>query len=135
MLSLKLSHLTILAAKKLTLGFIFVALAFYILKPRSTGLKLVEVNGSTMGTTYTIKLVFPDDQDHMGPEETKKIADEVFEDTNDKMSTYIPGSELSLFNRYLSTQSHGASKDLQFVIDASLKVAKLSGGALSLIHI
>lgn len=73
--------------------------------------------------------MFPDDQDYMGPESAKKIADEVFEGVNDKMSTYIPGSELSLFNRYLSTQSHGASKDLQFVIDASLKVAKLSGGA------
>ncbi len=105
------------------------ALAFYLLKPRSTGLKLVELHGSTMGTSYTIKLVFPDDQTYMEPKEAQKMAEDIFEDINDKMSTYIPGSELSLFNRYLSTKPLEASKDLQAVLNASLKVSSLSNGA------
>lgn len=53
----------------------------------------MELSGSTMGTTYQVKYLTRQPIDHQGQ------IDSLLEDFNDCLSTYIPDSEISEFNR------------------------------------
>ncbi len=57
----------------------------------------IDINGQTMGTYYSVKLIKQDGLP--SPEAIKKEIDKRLELVNDQMSTYRPDSELSQFNQ------------------------------------
>lgn len=83
------------------------------------------ISGETMGTTYSIKFT------SKAPINVFVIENEVnslLQKINQQMSTYIPNSELSLFNKSISTNWVSVSDDLAFVMDAALRISQFSNG-------
>lgn len=90
----------------------------------SEQMAVLELTGATMGTSYSVKLVAP-------PPETDGAALQAQIDSGlarieQRMSTYLTDSELSLFNRSESTDWVEVSAELCDVIDATLSVSKIS---------
>lgn len=69
----------------------------------------INITGQTMGTSYSVKIVYqgsaPDKQN------IKENIDNILVKFNDSLSTYIPNSEISKFNRSKSTDWTKVSKD------------------------
>ena len=90
----------------------------------------VRLAGSTMGTSYELKLV-PNPGQPI-PADLKARADELLARINQEMSTYDPNSELSRFNRNPSTDWIGVSPALQQVVAEGLRISDLSNGAFDI---
>ena len=60
------------------------------------------ISGNTMGTTYLIKLVFNDND--LDKRKIEDSIDSILFNLNQQMSTWIKGSEISLFNKNMSLQ-------------------------------
>ncbi|MGD2088623.1 MAG: FAD:protein FMN transferase [Candidatus Aminicenantes bacterium] len=97
---------------------------------------LIEIHGSTMGTTYMVKIVKPGDEKFASRHElTKKVTVDVenlLKKVNDQMSTWIEDSEISRFNRYTGPQWFEVSSGTALVIAEALRVSKESGGAFDI---
>jgi len=90
----------------------------------------VLLQGRTMGTTYNIKVVAT-------PEQVEVLAlqdkiDAVLKQVNQEMSTYIPDSEISLFNKLQSTDSVEVSSGFARVLKESIRLGELSNGKLDI---
>ncbi len=84
-------------------------------------------SGATMGTGYTVKvLALPQG---VSTEQLGKGIAGVLEEVNGRMSTYKEDSELSRFNRNMSTDWIPVSRELLAVIKEAQRVSALSGGA------
>jgi len=84
--------------------------------------------GNTMGTTYSIKIAGADisaEQKVM----LQKDIDTLLKDVNMRMSTYIPESEISVFNRSQSTSKMVVSEQFMEVTRLSKQISAESGGA------
>lgn len=84
-------------------------------------------SGGTMGTEYHVTvagLTAPEQA-----EAAQKAVEDALESVNAKMSTYLPDSELSRFNRHDSTEPFPVSPETAEVFRIALEVAALSGGA------
>lgn len=90
---------------------------------------LVELSGTTMGTTYSVKYLNNSSQNI---EVVKSNISAILEAVNAQMSTYIPDSELSKFNSLKDTSWFSVSNDLAFVLQQSLEICRLSNGALDI---
>lgn len=80
-----------------------------------------------MGTTYHIKVVAhsPLDADRLKNEIDKRL-----DDLNQELSTYIPTSEISLFNRSVDTKKkRSVSPDFLYVMAMAQQIHQLSQGA------
>ncbi|MCL1078870.1 FAD:protein FMN transferase [Parashewanella spongiae] len=89
----------------------------------------ISLSGSTMGTTYNVKLVSNNkvpDLDTLHAE-----IDLVLEQVNDQMSTYRPDSELSTYNRLLNGQGMKVSPDTITVVSEAKRLNELTDGALN----
>jgi len=89
----------------------------------------VMLEGQTMGTTYHVKVVA-----HSPAESARIVAlqgdiDASLEQVNDEMSTYRDASELSRFNRHLSTEPFPASPGLLRVMARAKEIGAHTGGA------
>ena len=106
-----------------------IGLAF-LLSACSKPIELISLSGNTMGTTYHIKVVpnanMPDAQ------LLQAEIDLALEQVNDQMSTYRADSELSRFNKLALTQSVEVSADTIRVVEAGLRLNKLTQGALDI---
>lgn len=94
------------------------------------GMPTHELSGQTMGTTFSIKLVAPDsklDETVLGDNVT-----DVLTRINNRMSTWQPDSELSLFNTSPSTDWIKVSAEFCNVIEAALAVSRLTRGAFDI---
>ena len=92
-----------------------------------TGRKLTLVTGTTMGTTYSVKIPkMPASVDRLAME--NDIA-AILETVNEQMSTYRPESELSRFNAATSDSWTEVSPATLAVIREALRMSRLSGGA------
>ncbi|MBK8946708.1 MAG: FAD:protein FMN transferase [Ignavibacteriae bacterium] len=86
--------------------------------------------GTTMGTTYSLKVI--------EPQESKKLIrldkkiDSVLVDVNNKMSTYIKTSELSLFNQSQLTDWINFSPDLYHVFSTAKRISQESNGSFDI---
>ncbi len=94
--------------------------------------EIISLSGKTMGTTYHIKYI--NDDDAIQPvEQTHEQIETILKDVNDKMSTYIPSSELSRFNQYRQTDTPvEISADLATVIKEALRLNRITEGALDI---
>ena len=86
--------------------------------------------GSTMGTSYDLKLVPAPGQTL--PSDFQAQIDGLLAQVNQRMSTYDPNSELSRFNRNPSTDWVTVSPELLEVVTEALRVSELSGGAFDI---
>ena len=90
----------------------------------------VRLAGSTMGTSYDLKLVPAPGQ--AVPNDFKTRVDAMLTRINRQMSTYDPDSELSRFNRNPSTDWIAVSPELQQVVAEGLRISDLSNGAFDI---
>lgn len=89
--------------------------------------RLLELTGSTMGTSYSIKVVDPPVQ--LNRDTLATLVDTELAALVQQMSTYEPESELSRFNRSRQTDWIGASPELVQVLGEARQVSELTGGA------
>jgi FAD:protein FMN transferase len=91
--------------------------------PRDTTL-----NGRTMGTTYSIRIA----QASLAPRELREMqldVDAALADLNRQMSTWIPDSEISRFNRAGVDEPVILSAGFAHVVRRALEIAAATGGA------
>lgn len=89
-----------------------------------------EHRGLTMGTSFSVKVsTVPEDLD---VKQLGKAIDDLLQEINQSMSTYIENSELSRFNRFKSKQWVAVSEPLYAVLTNAISVSELSGGAFDI---
>lgn len=89
--------------------------------------------GETMGTTYHITLVADEDESLKVDATTlQKAVDVELQKINQHMSTYIPDSELMLFNSASAGEWYTLSKPLEEVLRLSQQISERSGGAFDI---
>lgn len=87
----------------------------------------VAFSGSTMGTTYTVKLAaLPRG---ISVDDVKARTDRTLERINALMSTYRADSEISRFNAATVVTWQAVSAQTQAVVAAALEISRLTGGA------
>ncbi|UAX43299.1 FAD:protein FMN transferase [Pasteurella canis] len=92
--------------------------------------EMVTLTGKTMGTTYSVKYI-DNGQFQIKSEAMHAGIESVLRDVNNKMSTYIASSELSMFNQYTQIDTPiEISADLATVLAESIRLNKVTDGAL-----
>jgi thiamine biosynthesis lipoprotein len=89
-----------------------------------------ELTGATMGTTFSVTLVLPAGQVPDG--ELQARIEQVVDEVEQSMSTYLLQSEVSKFNTNLSTDWFSVSVMLCEAVDATLAISELSQGAFDI---
>ena len=89
------------------------------------------ITGNTMGTTYSIKVVDNLSQ-HIDMNNVNSKIDSVLQVVNQQMSTYVPESEISRFNRLTSKDWFPISDNFYEVIVMAQEVAQLTDGAFDI---
>ncbi len=97
---------------------------------QNTVREVIVLNGLTMGTTYTIKIV-PNDI-ALKQNILHTDIENILVGINQTMSTYISDSELSRFNQAKTTYWQTLSADLYQVIEHGNSVSLLSNGAFDM---
>ena len=92
--------------------------------------KIVLINGLTMGTTYSIKIKTSDAV--VNQEKIRADIEKILLEINQKMSTYIVDSELSVINFSNSLDSNLISDDLFKVISHANTISKTTNGAFDI---
>ena len=92
--------------------------------------ELVSINGLTMGTSYSIKIV--PNENELDKNTLHTHIEKILADVNQAMSTYISDSELSLFNQSKVTDWQVLSEDLFRVIEHGNQVSLVSHGAFDI---
>ena len=87
----------------------------------------VSFSGSTMGTSYTIRLASEPQSLSLAGIQQRVEARLAL--VNDQMSTYLPDSEVSRFNRHPCDVWFDVSADTAFVVAAGLEISRLTDGA------
>ena len=125
MLSKKTYSLTTLAVRFFAFSFVFLV-SFEGFSQRE---KLSKIAGATMGTRYHISYFALAKK----PSMVKEKVDRRLVAINKAMSTYDPSSEISLFNhRVAPGEWFEVSSDTRIVLEESLRLASLTGGALDI---
>ncbi|MCE9686330.1 FAD:protein FMN transferase [Shewanella sp. AS16] len=107
----------------------FTGLAFFISACSHTA-EEIAMSGSTMGTTYHIKLV--PNAKVPNVQLLQAEIDLSLERVNDQMSTYRKDSELSRFNQLPLQQSVEVSDDTLTVVREGIRLHQVTGGALDI---
>jgi thiamine biosynthesis lipoprotein len=87
----------------------------------------LELRGEVFTTLYTIKVI--PGAPGVTADALAGVLDTVTARVNDRLSRYVPGSELDRFNKHGAGQPFPLSPDLQAMLDMSREVHALSGGA------
>jgi thiamine biosynthesis lipoprotein len=110
----------------------YIALVLFLLlgcSSRNQQDNLLVLDGSTMGTFYSVKIVREDLQPIPFIVDTlKSKVDSLLLTVNQQMSTYLEDSEISRFNQYQGTDWFPVSEDLAYVVKNALQVSRLSHG-------
>jgi thiamine biosynthesis lipoprotein len=96
----------------------------------NSGKSEILLQGRTMGTTYNIKVVSTLEQI-----EALKLQDKIdlaLKQVNKEMSTYIPDSEISLFNQSNAGEVFEISPGFTRVLKESIRLGELSEGKLDI---
>ena len=112
--------------RRLCMCFLFALFVALMLGSCTMGSdQMTVIHGSTMGTTYTIKVV----DTELGEETLKVRVDDELQRLNQTFSTYIEDSELSMLNRAISGVQIELSADLMAVLTMSRDLYQQSHGA------
>lgn len=91
-----------------------------------------EFTGTTMATTYHIKVVTAKPLDTAEQQSLHAAAFGALDAIDRKMSTYKPDSELSRFNQYTGTAPFPVSRGMIEVFQKTREVSEFSGGAFDI---
>lgn len=109
-----------------------VLLLFYLMACSSQSeLHQYTFSGRTMGTTYNIKII----NKFLDATEVSNIEtaiDSSLKKVNQQMSTYLPDSEISLFNKYDKSKPFEISLEFSKVIKEAMRINKISSGAFDI---
>jgi thiamine biosynthesis lipoprotein len=98
--------------------------------------ELLVLRGRTMGTTFMVKVVKPDElAEKPASELNLEIStgiEKILTAVNQQMSTWLEDSEISRFNRYGETGWFAVSADTAAVISESLRVSNLANGTFDI---
>ena len=89
--------------------------------------KAILISGDTMGTVYKIKVSGP--PDGLTDVRLQQEVDARLKYINDRMSTYLPESEISRFNRFRGEDWFEVSADTVTVVAGALQVSDGTDGA------
>lgn len=94
--------------------------------------RIVVVQGETMGTTYTVKVVADtrEEQSEQTRAQLQTLVQDRLDAINASMSTYDPNSELSRFNALDANDAFEVSDDLSDVLHIAFEVGEMSEGSL-----
>jgi len=109
----------------LTISAVSLALVLGACAPQRDA-PVVQLQGPTMGTQYTVKLVADDEFDSSSAEAA--IAG-LLEQIENAMSTYRADSEVSRFNRHAGGDWFAVSPQVVEVVAAALEISQLTDGA------
>ena len=84
------------------------------------------ISGNTMGTTYLVKIITPDNNYEIGSIEKSIVS--LLIQLNKQMSTWDPESEISQFNNWNSKVPFAVSNDFLNVVKKSITISKNTGG-------
>ncbi|WP_228710694.1 FAD:protein FMN transferase [Saccharobesus litoralis] len=96
----------------------------------SNKLTPVELQGRTMGTTYSVKFFATEQQ--IRTEQFYKDIEALLETVNQQMSTYRPDSEISRFNTSANDEPFIVSSDTAYVVQSAIDIGVQSEGALDI---
>jgi thiamine biosynthesis lipoprotein len=113
---------------QLWLGFFVLIIIFIGCKSKD---HTISINGNTMGTTYSIKIIDNLPQ-HININNIKSNIDSALQVVNQQMSTFIPESEISRFNRLTSKDWFPISTNFYDVIVMAQEVSHLTDGAFDI---
>lgn len=103
----------------------------YLNKTRVVKTQLLSISGTTMGTSYHIKLV-PETEQNIDSTTLKVKIDSRLSEIDQKMSTYKGNSDLSRFNRQKANKWMTISAETFNVIAMGQQVSKISNGAFDI---
>jgi len=90
-----------------------------------------EFSGSTMGTTYSVKVATADLAEPARTALAREIESQL-DRVNSLMSSYLPDSELSRFNRHASLDPFPLSDETIEVFRIAWQVSEMTGGAFDI---
>ena len=124
----KQKNLLFIKKAQLWLGFFVLIILFSGCKKQN---QTITINGNTMGTTYSVKIIdkFPRTIDKNN---VKSKIDSVLLIVNQQMSTYIPDSEISRFNSSTSKDWFTISTGFYDVIVMAQEISRLTNGAFDI---
>lgn len=115
--------------------YLFISLLIIFLftgcKQNETLPDLKEITGQTMGTFFTVKII-SSNVDERQFEKIENDINSLLNEVNRQMSTYIPDSEISEFNKFNKTEWFPVSKDFFSVVEKALEVSRLTNGAFDI---
>ena len=114
--------------RKMATVLVVLAFAFYFYYQRAPAFQFWRLSGSTMGTTYTVKLL-DRNLTKIKAAHLKTDIDALLADINQQMSTYITNSEIALFNLSLETSPKQVSAGFATVVQEAVKLCNQTGGA------
>ena len=85
------------------------------------------ISGATMGTTYSVKLVFNNTKYEVNM--INDSIDSILINLNQQMSTWIENSEISLFNKSLFVTPYKISDDFYYVLQQGKIINQKTDGA------
>jgi len=92
--------------------------------------KEIVIDGLTMGTSYTIKIVSHDSQ--INVDNLSYLIDSVLVKINNQMSTYIDNSEINRFNQYTGTNPFQLSPEFYHVVERAFYWTEVTNGAFDI---
>lgn len=110
--------------------FLIVILLTSLCACQNSNKELLAINGLTMGTSYSIKIV--PNGNELDKNTILANIENILADINQAMSTYINDSELSIFNNSKITDWQVLSADLYRVIQHGNQVSSISNGAFDI---
>jgi len=91
---------------------------------------MIEITGFSMGTSYSIKIVKQPGSPDSGS--LRGQIEKLLSDIDERMSTYLTGSEVSEFNSYQKTDWFSVSQLTFEVVKEGLRISQLSQGAFDI---
>ncbi|GJM04811.1 MAG: FAD:protein FMN transferase [marine bacterium B5-7] len=110
--------------------FLIVILLTSLSACQSSNKELATMNGLTMGTSYSIKVV--PNENGFNESKVHTNIENILADISQAMSTYIDDSEISLFNQSRTTDWQTLSADLYQVIEHGNQISSISNGAFDI---
>ena len=101
--------------------------------PQRPASRLLTLAGNTMGTVYSVKIVREEASTAgLDSAAVHRGIDSLLQEVNRQMSTYLPDSEISRFNRSADTGWFPVSPGLYLVLDKAGEISRVSGGAFDI---
>jgi thiamine biosynthesis lipoprotein len=122
----------VLNIKKHLNNAVFLFSLILVLNSCGESRKLQIIQGDTMGTTYTVKVVDSGDILEAKATQTEQEIEAALAKVNQMMSTFIEDSDLSLFNNFNDTIWYPVQPEMLLVFGEAQRISELSDGAFDI---